>query len=99
MHLLLGQVDFSIVDATPEELVLAQAWGVRAEYDYNCGAASRFKRVALTVETFKVRPPLHSRRLRSHSGVAWLTVRVVAAGGRPAVEQPAARGAVSAALG
>lgn len=65
MHVLVAQIDFSIVDATPEELILAQAWGLRAEYDYNCGTASRFKRVALSVDSFKVRSRRHALALVS----------------------------------
>ena len=64
MHVHVAQIDFSIVDATPEELVLVQAWGLRAEYDYNCGTASRFKRAALSVDSFKARPKRAGPRLR-----------------------------------
>jgi hypothetical protein len=53
----ISNIDVSVVDATPEELLLVQAEDVHAEYDYNIGINANFARTSLCVKNFQVRDP------------------------------------------
>jgi hypothetical protein len=47
--------ELSVVDQTPEELLLLQLRDIKLEYEFNMGAGARFTRAAVSVSHFQVR--------------------------------------------
>lgn len=56
-RVVVSKIEVSVVDVTPEELLLVQAEDVHAEYDYNIGVNASFARTSLCVQNFQVRVP------------------------------------------